>query len=269
LQPLATAALGRSARRPVGLQAAAAALLGCHVDKDVQLSDWEARPLTTAQLAYASADAFVCQLLYLLCCGCNNGTLRETPAPPTLDALVRLLPRPASAVPIEQARVEGLARNLAAWAKAHWASDEIVGLYAAIGSHFAPHELVETAHALAVQFATPALFGAVLRQVASAELAPDTAIRATVDARLREPFYAEVAPALQADIQMRLEKSQSAHPLVGSRRFNRLLGGLVRAVLTILGRPLVSAMAHGVGLWACKKAVSRVILPSSHIEIIL
>jgi hypothetical protein len=200
------------------------------------------RHAPTGSLAtlYESADAFVCQLLYLLCCGCNNGTLRETPAPPTLDALVRMLPRPASAVPVEKARAEGLARNVAAWANAHWTSDEIVGLYAAIGAHFTPLELVDTAHDLAVRCNAPQLFGAILRQVASAELEPDTAIRLVVDARIREPFYAEVAGALQTEIQARIEKGRAAHPIIGSRRFNCLLGGLVRAVLSILGKPLQS-----------------------------
>ena len=46
-------------RRPRGLSAVAAGVLGAGLDKGAQCSDWEARPLSGAQVAYAALDAHV------------------------------------------------------------------------------------------------------------------------------------------------------------------------------------------------------------------
>ena len=64
VQPLVRVGLGRRKGSPVGLQQACAALLGLQLDKGQQVSDWELRPLSEAQLAYAALDAAVLPPLY-------------------------------------------------------------------------------------------------------------------------------------------------------------------------------------------------------------
>ena len=52
-------ALGRPRGRLPSLQTACAALLEVHIDKACQTSDWEQRPLSSDQIAYAAIDASV------------------------------------------------------------------------------------------------------------------------------------------------------------------------------------------------------------------
>lgn len=59
LQREAALQLGMSTKRPPGLKALTAMLLGASLDKTQQLSDWVTRPLTDDQLAYAATDAWV------------------------------------------------------------------------------------------------------------------------------------------------------------------------------------------------------------------
>jgi hypothetical protein len=61
----ATPSLSLAAAWPVpSLAKLTAATLGAHLDKAVRRSDWTARPLSPAQLAYAGADAHVCVALF-------------------------------------------------------------------------------------------------------------------------------------------------------------------------------------------------------------
>ena len=59
VQPLVRAALGLKSGATPGLRHACAALLQVELSKEQQTSDWEQRPLTTAQLMYAATDASV------------------------------------------------------------------------------------------------------------------------------------------------------------------------------------------------------------------
>ena len=195
-------------------------------------------PLGALSDLYDSVDEFVTQVAYLLACGCNSRTIRETLAPRTLDELTpSLAQRPASAAPVEQARMSAFSRSLVAWASDHWSADELIALYSAVGGDYAPSELVEHAHRLAVQFQSPLLFGSIIRAIDVDELQPDSTIRRIVDARLREPFYAPTTGTLLAQLATRLEKGKSTHPILGSRRFNRILGELVRGLIAILDLP--------------------------------
>eukprot|EP00967_Tisochrysis_lutea_P092162 scaffold132762_cov30-Tisochrysis_lutea.AAC.4 len=63
LQREAAIQLGLSTKRPPGLKALTATLLGATLDKSQQLSDWAARPFTEDQLLYAATDAWVLLLL--------------------------------------------------------------------------------------------------------------------------------------------------------------------------------------------------------------
>ena len=67
----------RGSRRPVvdlqraghvGLRDACATWLGRRLDKSEQCSDWDARPLTEAQVAYAALDAAVLFALHDAMC---------------------------------------------------------------------------------------------------------------------------------------------------------------------------------------------------------
>jgi hypothetical protein len=59
LQREAALRLGISTKRPLGLKALTAMLLGASMDKTQQVSDWAARPLSEEQLTYAATDAWV------------------------------------------------------------------------------------------------------------------------------------------------------------------------------------------------------------------
>ena len=63
LQPLALAAMRADAPGTYvpapGLKLVAARWLRCRLDKTLQCSDWDQRPLTAAQLRYAATDAAV------------------------------------------------------------------------------------------------------------------------------------------------------------------------------------------------------------------
>ena len=75
LQPLVRAALGLAKGKSPALRHACLALLGLSLDKTQQTSDWEQRPLSQAQLAYAAMDAAVLPPLY------EAVRRREVPAP--------------------------------------------------------------------------------------------------------------------------------------------------------------------------------------------
>ena len=64
VQPLIREALGLNRKATPGLRHACAALLAVDLSKDQQTSDWEARPLTVAQMTYAAADASILIPLY-------------------------------------------------------------------------------------------------------------------------------------------------------------------------------------------------------------
>lgn len=64
LQPLARMALGKRSGGCPGLRQACSSMLSVDLDKSEQTSDWEQRPLTTAQLAYAATDAAILPALY-------------------------------------------------------------------------------------------------------------------------------------------------------------------------------------------------------------
>ena len=59
VQPTVRAALGLKSSAMPGLRHACAALLAVEISKVEQTSDWEARPLTEAQLVYAATDASI------------------------------------------------------------------------------------------------------------------------------------------------------------------------------------------------------------------
>ena len=59
IQVLAAAALETGRRTQPGLARVTEKLLDRTLDKRLQCSDWDARPLTADQLAYAAADARV------------------------------------------------------------------------------------------------------------------------------------------------------------------------------------------------------------------
>lgn len=201
----------------------------------------EHTPFAALSELYDSVDEFVGQVVYLLQCGCSSGTIRGAIAPPTLDALAQtLLQRPTSAALVEKARMSAFSRNLVAWATGHWSADEVVALYAAVGGGYTARELVENAHRLAVQFQSPRVFGDIVRFVDVGELQPDAPVRRLVDERLREPFYAPTAGTLLVQIATRLEKGKSAHPILGSKRFNSIMGKFIGGLMALLGLPPVA-----------------------------
>ena len=109
LQGAATAALGRSRRRPVGLSVASASLLGVEVDKSQQRSDWTARPLTSLQLRYAALDA---QVLLPLADTLGEGAWRAADLFGLADAVAAETTRPpgAASEPSAQGTVRARAR---------------------------------------------------------------------------------------------------------------------------------------------------------------
>ena len=81
LQPACTQLLGLPRRRLVGLQPACAALLGEAIDKSEQESDWQRRPLSSAQLIYAAKDAYVLPSLFRAINAASAGRLQPRPLP--------------------------------------------------------------------------------------------------------------------------------------------------------------------------------------------
>lgn len=85
LSTLAAAALPDK-EVPSGLSAFCKLILGKGLDKTEQTSDWEVRPLTASQIAYAAQDAHVCVRLFDALCY-RHATLATQPLRPVLHAL--------------------------------------------------------------------------------------------------------------------------------------------------------------------------------------
>ena len=210
-----------------------------HISPDTCNAMHTHAPFSQLSELFETCDEFANQALYLLSCGCQNAKIRDTPVPNTLDDLVPLLPRPRSAATCESERQAMLSKNLAAWSTIHnWSADEVVGLYSVIGGMHTPQELVSIANDTARRFQSPAVFSAILRSVPANELEPDSVVRNAITRLLQDPFYAPIVASLNDEMTTRLSKSSCAYPIVGSRRFNRIMATLVRAVLGTLGLPL-------------------------------
>ena len=125
VQPLVRVGLGRRKGSPVGLQQACAALLGLQLDKGQQVSDWELRPLSEAQLAYAALDAAVLPPLYdaamqQQAMQQQQQQQQQLAAPPPRPA-----PSPALPPPREDEEAEGKAASAARAAESGPPSDGV------------------------------------------------------------------------------------------------------------------------------------------------
>jgi len=71
VQPLVRTALGMHKGAAPGLRRACDCLLSVAIDKTEQTSDWERRPLTESQKAYAAVDAAILRPLYMAVLECE------------------------------------------------------------------------------------------------------------------------------------------------------------------------------------------------------